>query len=593
MMWLFRSRRRAVLILGGSIGAAVLGAVLLDRALEAALRTPVDAYLRKRTLVLAHADSSPGLTIDLPVLRLSLLRRRLDLHDVRIRFDQATGGEVLHFEADAPLIVLTGLDLSDLIWRRSLRLSGVAIDRPAIRRRREAPPDSTPPRPDTEPGDTLPVTITSPDSLLFRLVAAWLPDAVRGARIDRVRVTGATVQSEEVRGSAVSRDSTAGLALELRGLQLDSASHRVFERGTLEAQRFVHASEHPRDSLVLTAVAVTVTPDDTTFDIGELRTGRTAGGHQLRVVGIRRSHARQVLTVDSLTYAPAGSDSTFFAAARSRATRVRLTATGLHATGLRQQNLRHRRITAGGVWIARAELDLLADRRPPPGPDRARRLWPERLAALPWTVGSDSIVLAAGTIRYGELMPGRPLPGSVQFTQVHARIHGLSNDSAAADTPVRIRAAAKLFGEGPLATDIEVPVRRGPIRIHARGELGQLPLASFNSFLLPGNGIEITQGMLQTAQFEFTIAGGRATGELRAGWKDLELRLVDKVTGKQNFGKKLTSMVAGTMVRHERLPNKEGRLKPTPIFYEQAPGDTFFGLLWRAVRSGMVKAVKN
>lgn len=592
-MWLFRSRRQAALILGGSIGALALGAVLLDRALEAALRAPVDAYLRKRTLVLAHAGASPGLTIDLPVLRLSLLRRRLDLHDVRIRFDQRTGGEVLHFEADAPVLVLTGLDLSDLIWRRGLRLSGVAIDRPAIRRRREVPPDTTPPRPGAEPGDTLPITLTSPDSLLFRLVAAWLPDAVRGARVDRVRVTGATVQSEEVRGSAVSRDSTAGLALELRGLQLDTASHRVFERGTLEARRFVHASEHPQDSLVLSAVAVTVTPDDTTFDIGELRTGRTAGGHQLRAVGVRRSHARQVLTVDSLTYVPAGGDSTFFAAARSRATRVRLAATGLQATGLRQQNLRHRQITAGGVWIARVELDLLADRRPPPGPGRARRLWPARLAALPWTVGADSIVLATGTIRYAELMAGRPLPGSVHFTQVHARIHGLGNDSASAGTPVRIRAAAKLFGTGPLATDIEVPIQRGPIRLHARGELGELPLDSFNSFLLPGNGIEITSGMLQAAQFEFSIAGGHARGELRAGYAGLELRLVDKVTGRQNFGKKLTSMVAGTMVRQERLPDKQGQLKPTPIRYEQAPGDTFFGLLWRALRSGIVRAVRN
>lgn len=592
-MWLFRSRRRAALILGGSIGAAVLGAVLLDRALEAALRAPVDAYLRKRTLVLAQADSSPGLTIDLPVLRLSLLRRRLDLHDVRIRFDQATGGEVLHFEADAPVIVLTGLDLSDLIWRRSLRLSGVAIDGPVIRHRQEGPPDSIPARPQAEPDDTLPITITSPDSLLFRLGAAWLPDAVRGARIDRVRVTDATVQSEEVRGSAVSRDSTAGLALELRGLQLDTTSHRVFERGTLAAQLFVHASERPKDSLLLSEVAVTVTSDDTTFDIGELRTGRTADGHQLRAVGIRRSHARQVLTVDTLTYAPAGSDSAFFAAARPRATRVRLLATRVQATGLRQQNLKHRDITAGGVWIARAELDLLADRRPPPGPQRPRRLWPARLAALPWTVGSDSIVLGTGTIRYGELMPGRPHPGSVQFTQVHARIHGLRNDSAAAGTPVRIRAAAKLFGQGPLATDIEVPIRDGPIRLHARGELGELPLDSFNSFLLPGNGIEITGGTLQSAQFHFTITGGHATGELRAGYTGLELRLVDKVTGKQNFGKKLTSMVAGTMVRQERVPGKKGKLKPVPIAYEQTPGDTFWGLLWRAVRSGMVKAVRN
>src|SRR5690606_2918272 len=204
--------------------------------------------------------------------------------------------------ADAPAIRLTGLDLSDVVWRRSLRLSGVRIERPVLRRRREAPPDSAPARPEREPDDTLPVTLPAPDSLLFSLVAAWLPDEVRGARIERVLVTDATVHSEGWRGTAVTRDSTAGLTLELRGLELDTTGHRVFERGTLRAASFVHSTEQPGDSLLAGTVAVTVAPDDTTIDVGEFRTGATPDGHQLRVHGVRRSHARQTLTVDSVTY---------------------------------------------------------------------------------------------------------------------------------------------------------------------------------------------------------------------------------------------------------------------------------------------------
>lgn len=65
------------------------------------------------------------------------------------------------------------------------------------------------------------------------------------------------------------------------------------------------------------------------------------------------------------------------------------------------------------------------------------------------------------------------------------------------------------------------------------------------------------------------------------------------MTGRQSLGRKLKSMVAGAMVRGRQGRNDKGALRTVKIDYDQQPGDTFWGLLWRAVRSGMVKAVRN
>lgn len=601
-------RRRWPLVVVAAVLAVVPGLWLLDRSLERAVRAPIDAYLRARTLALVHSEESTALTILLPELHLSLIRRRLVLQDVRIRFERKDDLRLQQFEAWAPRVTLTGVDLTDILWRRSFRLAGVAIRAPVLRHLDEGPPDTTVAQ--AGEADTLPVTLPAPDSLLYRLVATWLPEEVRGGRIEVVRVERGTISSRLVRGLAITVDSTAGLSLSLRGLQLDSTRHRVFDRATLSVGFMVHATPGRDDSLVVSAAELTVTPDDTAFSIGEMHTGPPANRHALRAVGIRRSHARLMLTVDTVSWAPLVSDSVFFRAAPARSTRVRAVATGISILGLRQENLRRRRLTAGGCWIAGAELDVLADRRLPgsPGPShsrspaagwsrrtpRPRVLWPGWFAGLDWVVGADSVVLESGRIRYAEWLATSAQPAAVTFDRLRVRLLRATNDSVvAAVAPLVINGRARLFGVAPIRTTVTVPVRTGPPSLRVEGDVGALPLASFNAFLLPANGLEITGGTLEHAAFRFDVAGGRSVGELRAEWRGLDLRLVDPVTGRQSLGKKLKSMVARMLTRNDNLPDKHGQLPAVPIRYEIRSKDTFWGLIWRSLRSGLVKAVRG
>jgi len=597
------TRRRLWLSLaGGAVLALVAGLWLLDRTLERALRVPIDAYLRARTLTLVHSEDSSALTILLPELHLSLVRRRLILRDVRIRFERQDHARLQRFDAWAPRVVLTGVDLTDVLWRRSFRLASVLIRSPVLRHLDDGPADTAAaPAPTV---DTLPVTLPAPDSLLYRLVATWLPQEVRGGRIESVRVEEGTISSLLIRGPAITLDSTAGLSLSMRGLQLDSTRHRVFERGTLSADYLVHATPGRDDSLVVIAAELTVTPDDTAFSIGEMRTGPPGNRHGLRAVGVRRSHARLMLTVDTLAWAPAVPDSVFFREALPHSTRVRAVVTGIRVLGLQQQNVRRRRLTAGGVWIASAHLDVLADRRGPGTPrarglwpsrsPRKRVLWPSRWAGLDWMVGADSVVLESGVVRYAEWVAESPRPAAVTFDRVRVRVLRASNDSlAVAAGPLIIDARARLFSVAPIRTTLTLPVRRGPLRLRVEGDIGELPLASFNAFLLPSNGLDITDGTMDHASFWFEVAGGRSVGELRAQWRDLDLRLVDPTTHKQSFGQKLKSLVARMLSRNTNLPNAKGHIPPMPIRYELRPEDSFWGLIWRSLRSGLVNAVKS
>ncbi|HWA16660.1 MAG TPA: DUF748 domain-containing protein, partial [Gemmatimonadales bacterium] len=279
-----------------------------------------------------------------------------------------------------------------------------------------------------------------------------------------------------------------------------------------------------------------------------------------------------------------------------RSTSYRLAAFGIQVRGLKQQEIRQRKLTPRLLVIDSLDLDVISDQRAPPRPPAVRKLWPQRLDAAEWAAGVDSIILKAGDIVYGEIKPGQGRPGTVHFSRVRGTVVNATNDSTRSGprAPAVIEAQANLFNAGPLKARIEVVVAPGPIELRAEARLGSMPLSAFNSFLLNANGINITDGQVHEADVWFNVSKGVATGQVRPRYENFNLELVDKVTRKQSFGKKIKSIVAGIMTRSSNLPDKKtGKLKAAPIRYEVPPSETFWGLLWHAARAGVVKAIRE
>src|SRR5262249_45374433 len=153
-----------------------------------------------------------------------------------------------------------------------------------------------------------------------------------------------------------------------------------------------------------------------------------------------------------------------------------------------------------------------------------------RLAAFDWVVGADSAVIEMGKIRYAEWPPGAPRAGFVIFDKLQARLLHATNDTIINDSlPLVIQGKGRLLGTGPFQTTIRTRVHGGPPEFTMEGSVGTMAIPSFNSYLLPNNGVEITDGTMDRTTFRFSVANRKATGEIRPTWHDLNLRLVDPV----------------------------------------------------------------
>lgn len=602
------SRRHLVItgIVALLLSAAVSGGIYLaSYLLQQSLRAPINDYIRSRTLAFLSEQNLEGLTISFPALDLSLTHRRLLIRDLRIRYDHRDGTHYTRFSATSPLITLDGLDLTDVLYHRHLRLTQIRIADPHLSQYQESTDTTRPPAraPGEQPDDAartrgLAGQVPSLDSVVYGLVDHWLPDDFRQARIDQIAVDRGTLASTSRRQGQTSRDSTEGLNLVIRGLGLDSARHKVFESAELEASAFVHVPAGGTDSLQIRGIAFQLDRKDTVVNVREFRSSPEAGQLGVYVGGFHRSEKERAFTLDTLAVEPAESDSVFLRHPQQRRTRIRLNLAGLIGANIDLKALMLRRVDGGNLGIARFNLDVLADRRVDAPKDlerRRRTFWPQKLADLDWQLRLDSLKVEDGSLRYGEWQAAWPKPAEVWFDDINATISGLSNARADSTHPSHavLETTATFMSKAAVSLRMEVPVAKR-FELTAVGHAEHLPVTALNSFLLISDGIHIKAGRLDKADFKFVVADRAARGTLTTRYDSLDIELVSPRTRHQSLGQKLKTIMANAfIVRQSNLPDDKGQLRVARIDYQYKVDESFWGGFWRALRSGIVSQVKK
>lgn len=585
----------------------VVGIRFGTRSLERSLREPINAYLKSRTEAFLSSQNLEGLTITFPDVDLSLIERRLQIRDLKLRYDHKDGGKYTRFSASAPLITVEGLDIADVIWHRQFRLSSIRLTRPEMSRYMETPASGKPAPPPPPPQDESQVAAQAREisdqvpalhDVLYGLVASWLPDEIREGRIDAIGVDGGMLVFTTLKGSAVSRDSASGLSFTIRGLSLDSTRRRVFEGAELTAEQVVHERPGKIDSMRIRSVAFSLGPEDTVMSIASFRSFPEPGQMGMYLGGFKRSRKNRNFTIDTVSMRPFQTDSQYLRKPELRRTRIRISASKVSGTRVDLEQLLARHVEGGTVAVGSITLDVLADRRvpgPKDAPVKAKTFWPQKLADLDWRLQVDTLRVDKGALRYSEWKANWPDPASIWFTDISATVSGLSNRAADSTKPSQavLAVKARFLDTAAVAMRMEVPVA-DKFQLHAQGELQHMPAAALNSFVLISDGIRVNRGRIDSATFQFTVADEKAVGSLTAIYDSLSIDVVDKTTRKQNVGKKIMSFVAKTaFVRGSNMPDKNGKVKEGKIDYGYKIGESFWGGFWRAIRSGVISQVKK
>jgi hypothetical protein len=136
---------------------------------------------------------------------------------------------------------------------------------------------------------------------------------------------------------------------------------------------------------------------------------------------------------------------------------------------------------------------------------------------------------------------------------------------------------------------MSIPVSSPGFSFQYSGSLSRMDISALNPWLEPVEQTRIKAGVLESATFEINVASGRASGNVRAVYRDLTLAAINKDTGSEKgFSDGIASFIANTFKIHRtNVPDKSGSIKIGKVKYTRKTDQYFFEFWWLALRSGV------
>jgi hypothetical protein len=312
--------------------------------------------------------------------------------------------------------------------------------------------------------------------------------------------------------------------------------------------------------------------------------------YELRCGLLRVSVADSEILIDALRFHPSGDDEQFFSGSTFRQTRFRLVVQYARALGCAcLELLRGKTYRTRSVDIHEAFLDVLINKDKAFATDTSRPLMPDQmLSAIGGALHIDSMRIKNGRLKYGERFAVRSNPALITIDSLQVVAGGIANhgDSGSA---IVIRAEGNFMKVGAMQLRMSIPITSPNFSYQYSGSLSGMDATALNPFLETAEQMRLKTGVLQAATFEVNVVSGRASGNVRAIYRDLTLAAINKQTGSETgFADGITSFIANTFkIRKTNVPDQSGSMKVGEVKYTRKGDEFFLEFTWFALRSGL------
>ena len=147
---------------------------------------------------------------------------------------------------------------------------------------------------------------------------------------------------------------------------------------------------------------------------------------------------------------------------------------------------------------------------------------------------------------------------------------------------------------GLLTLLLTVPVASPELSLHYSGGLSAMSLTPLDAFLETAEHLRIKSGSMQHVIFDIDVSSGHARGNVQATYENLEIAILDKLTGSEKgFENRLSSLLANVKIRNGKGLDASASMQTGKVFYNRGPGEEFVQFLWFALRSGVLDVISH
>jgi hypothetical protein len=300
------------------------------------------------------------------------------------------------------------------------------------------------------------------------------------------------------------------------------------------------------------------------------------------------------IVADSLELHPSVDDEEFFRGSKFRSTRFSFVTPHCNVMGLAcLELLEGKSYRTRSVHIRDVFLDVLINKDKLSAKDSTSPPMPnEILSSIQGTLQVDSLSIVNGRLKYGERFAVGAKPALITFDSMQVLAEGIANHGGRGGAVV-VTAQGTFMKAGTMNVLMKIPVASPEFSFQYSGSLSRMDLRALNSFLEIAEQTRIKSGILQKATFEINVVSGRASGNVRAVYRDLTFAFINKHTGSENgFSDAMTSFIANAFkIRKTNEPDKSGSMKIGIVKYARTWDDPFFRFEWFALRTGVKDVV--
>ncbi|HEY3874728.1 MAG TPA: hypothetical protein VGM92_04590 [Candidatus Kapabacteria bacterium] len=321
------------------------------------------------------------------------------------------------------------------------------------------------------------------------------------------------------------------------------------------------------------------------------------GFYHVVIRNLNANLADSTIAMDSLGYIPLYSEDSFAAMhkyARGR-TDFRLASARLDGIDAR------RLINGGGVIIDSFAaptlwLDYYKDDRKPSDPNPSPAVMPNDLVRsvnLPFTL--QHIAIAQGHIQIREHDKNEDSTGYFTFDSVKISASPLTLDSASPeiDTPTHIEMDGIFIAQSLMRVAMDYPLHDTAFNLSLIGKVGPFDLKQLNSYLIPGERVQVMNGNFYDGTIQMKIANDVATTYVCPIYNHFKLRMLPpKPDERRGVMERLKTFVADNFILRDDDPDEKGGPPITATTTLARKGnDEYFKFLWMAIRQSLGKVV--
>ena len=312
--------------------------------------------------------------------------------------------------------------------------------------------------------------------------------------------------------------------------------------------------------------------------------------NEIRFALLQLSVSDSSLLIQQIEFKPTVNDERYLAGSQYLKTRYNLIVPQCNVTGLDWIDLlEEKSYHARAIQLYGPSLSVLVSEDKPGVPGASSPRMPNQfLTSIKEPLHIDSVRIMNGRLSYSERHHADMKPAILWWDSLQVAAHGISNSADPGDSAI-ILAQGIFMNTSPLHIRIAMPLGSPALSFRFSGMLRDMNLTKLNSFLVTAEHKRFKTGFLTRSTFAIDVTKGKASGIVRATYKDLSIAIVADRTGSESgLLKTIFSFFANNVrLRTTNTPDKYGPMKIGKVNYIRQPGETFLQFAWFSLRSGL------